>query len=138
MNTVVSMRKVIRLVAISLIAAATAGRLTPAAEAAEPIPASFFAVNPWNPDDYPKLKFGTLAHAAFSWPNIQPARHRVPDFAALDKFVADSPHLVDPATNTIHMVITLGLTPCWAVADPSKCTIPSNAPKMAATPLEGN
>jgi hypothetical protein len=86
------------------------------------IPATFFAMNTVNPDDYPKLMFGTLSHPEIgAWAWIE-QKKGVYDFSIFDKYIGDaaSHGLVD-GKNTVNMSMTLGETPPWASVDPKSC-----------------
>ncbi len=105
-------------------APATPGTTQPPPDAAQAdaIPASFFAMNTVDPNDDPKLNFGTLAHPEIgAWAWIEKSQG-VYDFTLFDRYVrlAQAHGLVD-ATNTVSLAITLGLTPPWAAADPASC-----------------
>ena len=96
------------------------GTPTPAtAVNADIIPASFFAMNTVNPDDYPKLTFGTLSHPEIgAWAWIEKTKG-VYDFSLFDKYISNAAaHGLVDGTNTVDMSITLGETPSWAAADP--------------------
>lgn len=83
---------------------------------------SFFAMTTVNPDDYPKLSFGTLAHpevGAWAWVE---EKKGVYDFSLFDKYVNNaSAHGLLDKTNTVDLAITLGETPPWAASDPGSC-----------------
>jgi len=89
---------------------------------ADTIPASFFAMNTVNPDDYPKLAFGTLSHPEIgAWAWIE-QKKGVYDFSIFDKYIRDAAaHGLVDGTNTVNMSMTLGETPPWAAADPKSC-----------------
>jgi hypothetical protein len=93
------------------------------AQTTTPIPASFFAISPIHSADFPPLSFGTEGHPDFTWTAMEPSRG-VFDFTVLDPYVYDARNrgLYDPATNTVRIVLTLGLTPSWAVTDQKTCT----------------
>jgi len=86
------------------------------------IPASFFAMNTVNPDDYPKLTFGTLSHPEVgAWAWVEKTKG-VYDFSLFDHYVSDAvAHGLEDSTNTVNVAITLGETPPWATSDPSSC-----------------
>ena len=97
---------------------------TPAVIAnADTIPPSFFAMNTVDENDYPKLTFGTLSHPAIgTWAWIERTKGQY-DFSMFDKDIsaAVAHGLVNKATNTASVAITLGETPPWAAADPKSC-----------------
>ena len=92
------------------------------AMSADTIPASFFAMDTVNPDDYPKLTFGTLSHPEIgAWAWIEQNKG-VYDFSIFDKYIRDAAaHGLVDGTNTVNMSMTLGETPPWAAADPKSC-----------------
>lgn len=96
------------------------------AQSGTPVPATFFAVSPWKPADFPNVSFGSIAHPQFTWPAVEKARGQF-DFTLLDGYIADAQQrgLIDPATNTVPMALTLGLTPSWALNDQSSCRLPA-------------
>jgi len=81
------------------------------------IPATFFAVNDTNPNDPPRLNYGTLGHAKLAWTAIEPSKGTF-DFSFFDAYANIAPK--DP-DGTANVVLTLGMTPPWATADQSKC-----------------
>lgn len=94
----------------------------PAAVNADTIPAAFFAMNTVNPDDYPKLTFGTLSHPEIgAWAWIE-QKKGVYDFSLFDKDISNAAaHGLVDATKTVNLSITLGETPPWAASDPKSC-----------------
>jgi hypothetical protein len=89
------------------------------------IPPSFFGVSQWNPNAFPEVNFGFLAHGPFSWAEIEPAPLDFSGISLFDSYVSQAmdrglPYY-DPSTNTVNMAITLGLTPSWATADQTRC-----------------
>ncbi|HET7250262.1 MAG TPA: hypothetical protein VFI79_10480 [Gemmatimonadales bacterium] len=121
----------------ALLAALVFGSCLPALALAQtPIPATFFGINPIRSDDFPPLSFGTEGHPPFVWTWVEASRGAF-DFTAYDAFVNDAKArgLYDPATNTVHMAITLGLTPNWAVSDQTTCTHAAPGPlKQCSAP----
>ncbi|MGO9261650.1 MAG: hypothetical protein ACLQU1_35900 [Bryobacteraceae bacterium] len=105
------------------------------AQTGSPVPPTFFAMSALPVTDFPKVSIGALAHPGFAWETIEQSRG-VFNFQAFDTYVAGAvAHgLVDPATNTVNMSITLGLTPSWAVADQSTCSSPNNLVQCTAPP----
>ena len=91
--------------------------------ASSPIPPSFFGMCPWKTTDFPPFSFGAIGHATFSWPAVEATRGSY-DFTALEDFAMDAAArgMIDPATNTVPMFVTLGLTPKWATTDTTTCT----------------
>jgi uncharacterized protein (TIGR03437 family) len=92
------------------------------AQSNTPIPSTFFAMSA-NGGNYPRVTIGTLAHQSFAWPVIEPSRGKF-NFQVFDNYLADAQAhgLVDPATNTVNMAMTLAAgTPGWAVADQKSC-----------------
>ena len=86
------------------------------------IPATFFAINTVNPDDYPKLTFGTLSHPEIgAWAWIEKSKG-IYDFNLFDKYISDAAaHGLVDGTKTVNMTMTLGETPPWAASDPKSC-----------------
>ncbi len=106
-------------------AAPTANNAAPAPSAAvsaDTIPATFFAMNTVNPDDYPKLTFGTLSHPEIgAWAWIE-QKKGVYDFSLFDKDISNAAaHGLADGTETVNLSITLGETPPWAASDPKSC-----------------
>jgi hypothetical protein len=97
-------------------------------QAAGAIPATFFGTSGVG-GNYPKVTIGMLAHQEFAWGRIEKSRG-VFDFTLFDGYVvaARQHGLVDPATNTANMAITLAAgTPAWAASScspGSSCTVP--------------
>jgi len=90
------------------------------------VPATFFAISPIRTGDFPPLPMGTLGYPGFAWPAIEFAKDQY-DFSIYDSYVdqAVAAGLYDPATHTVELSMTLGLTPAWALANDSTCTRPS-------------
>src|SRR5215469_8237579 len=92
------------------------------------VPATFFATSAVG-GNYPKVMIGTRAHQEFAWGRIEKSRG-VFDFTLFDGYVAAAQQhgLVDSATNTANMAITLAAgTPPWAASScspGSSCTVP--------------
>lgn len=87
------------------------------------IPASFFAMNISEVDDYPPLPFGTLGHpATLAWSWAEPSRRNF-KWTVFDHFVeaARNHGLVD-TNGVVNIVLTLGLTPGWAVSEQRNCS----------------
>src|SRR5579864_6894431 len=88
------------------------------AQSATPVPPTFFGMSALQ-GYYPRVTLGTLAHQDFAWTRIEPSKGKF-NFQFFDNYVADAQlhGLVDPATNTVNMAMTLAAgTPGWAVAD---------------------
>jgi hypothetical protein len=86
------------------------------------IPATFFAMNVSEADDYPSLPFGTLGHpATYAWSWTERTKGNF-SWTIFDRFVeaARSHGLVD-SNGVVNIVITLGLTPGWAVSERHNC-----------------
>jgi hypothetical protein len=84
------------------------------------IPIGFFAVNDSNPAESPALSYGTMGHPVpFAWENIEQQSGNF-DFTLYDGFAKIAPK---DASGTALMVLTLGLTPPWALltTDTSSC-----------------
>ena len=105
------------------------------AQSATPVPATFFEMSALPVTDAPKIPVGGLGHPGFAWETIEQSKG-VFDFRTFDNYVATAQQLglVDSATNTVNMSITLGLTPDWAVANQSSCSTPNAIPQCSAPP----
>jgi hypothetical protein len=101
----------------------------------EGIPASFFAMNVSEAEDYPSLPFGTLGHpAALAWSRGEPSKGNF-RWTMFDGFVeaARSHGLVD-SNGVVNMVLTLGMTPGWAVSEQVHCSNNYGIRQCAAPP----
>jgi hypothetical protein len=99
------------------------------------IPPSFFAMNVSEAEDYPSLPFGTLGHpAALAWARGEPSKRNF-RWNIFDGFVeaARSHGLVD-SNGVVNVVLTLGLTPGWAVSEQRNCTANFGLSQCAAPP----
>ena len=107
---------------VLLVASAMLTNASPA-PADTPVPATFFGVSPVHTADFPLVPLGTVAHPGFAWPAIEAVKDSF-DFSIYDTYVTEAmAHgLYDPATNTVDMAMTLGLTPSWATSDTVTCT----------------
>jgi hypothetical protein len=86
------------------------------------IPAGLFGMNVMDPDNYPPLQIGTLGHPGLlGWTWLETSK-RLFNWARFDRFVnvAERHGLVD-ANRVVNMVLTLGVTPAWAVTDQRHC-----------------
>ena len=94
-----------------------------AAQSGSEVPSKFFGLAVQHPWDYPPIAFGNISHFTFAWGAVEAVKDSF-DFTNLDSLVADAVHhgLVDGATNTVRMGLTLGLTPDWALKNDSTCT----------------
>jgi hypothetical protein len=87
------------------------------------LPTSFFALSNADPTDNPAIdgmSYGAVGHPQrLAWPYIETARGTF-DFSLYDQYVATAPR---EGTGGIvaDMVLTLGMTPGWAVTDQSTC-----------------
>jgi hypothetical protein len=87
------------------------------------IPASFFGMNVSEADDYPSLPVGTLGHpAALVWSRGELSKGNF-RWTIFDGFVeaARSHGLVD-SNGVVNIILTLGLTPGWAVSEQRNCS----------------
>jgi hypothetical protein len=91
------------------------------AAAQRAVPRSFFAMSTVDPGDFPQPDIGAVGHLYFAWTLIEGTKDKF-DFTQFDALInaARQRGLVD-STNTVQMAVTLGTTPQWAAADPSKC-----------------
>jgi hypothetical protein len=83
------------------------------------VPATFFAINTAGANDYPPLPIGTAGHpSTLVWQNVQPTDATHFDYRLIDMLVAAAPKGTD---GVAEIVLTLGRTPAWAVADKTNC-----------------
>ncbi len=87
-----------------------------------PIPATFFAMNVSESEDYPSVPFGTLGHpAALVWSRGELSRGNY-RWVIFDGFVeAARRHGLVDSNGVVNIVLTLGMTPGWAVSQQSNC-----------------
>lgn len=118
------------------ISATPAASGLPMAGGPDAISPAFFAMNTVDPDDYPKLQFGTLPHPKIgAWAWIEKTKGTF-DFTVFDQYVADAAAhgLLDASTNTVSVSVTLGETPPWAASDQKSCITTSGARWCASPP----
>ena len=101
------------------------------------LPASFFALSNADPNDNPSadgMSYGTVGHPGrLAWPYIEPTKGTF-DFSLYDQYVATAPR-EGTGESVAVMVLTLGMTPGWAVVDQSTCrTLPGGVTGCQAPP----
>ena len=82
------------------------------------IPSSFFGMGVASPSDPPKVTYGTMSHPAVAWTTIEGTARGTYNFRPIDGFVRIAPK---DANGVALIVLTMGWTPSWAVADQSTC-----------------
>jgi hypothetical protein len=95
------------------------------------IPSSFFSMGVSTALDFPKVTYGTLSHPPVAWTAIEGTGRGVYNWNNMDPYVSHAPK---SANGVAQIVITMGWTPGWAVADHSHCfnTVAKN-PVVACT-----
>jgi len=87
------------------------------------LPSSFFALSNVDPTDNPSadgMSYGAVGHPdRLAWPYIEPTKGTF-DFTLYDQYVATAPKEGTGGSVAV-MVLTLGMTPGWAVANQSTC-----------------
>jgi hypothetical protein len=95
------------------------------------LPLTFFAMNIAAPNDFPAVTLGTLGHPTeLAWTSIESQKGQF-DYALFDGWAQEAPKGAD---GVAEMVVTLGATPGWAVADQSTCTTKNGVTKCIAPP----
>ena len=112
-----------RVTAVLYCCALAAVLLAPGTTNATPVPRRFFGISPFHPLDFPPLPMGTVGHPTFVWPAVESVRDSF-NFTIFDELAdeAVARGMIDTPTNTVHMAITLGLTPSWATSHQETCT----------------
>jgi hypothetical protein len=102
-----------------------------AAVAQGQIQSSFFGMGVSTATDFPKVTYGTLSHPPVAWTAIEGTGRGVYNWINMDPYVTHAPK---NANGVSQIVITMGWTPGWAVADHTHCfnTVTKN-PVVACT-----
>jgi hypothetical protein len=79
---------------------------------------SFFAMGVSSTLDPPKVTYGTLSHPSLVWTTVESAGRGVYNWKNMDPFVKIAPK---DANGVAQIVLSLGWTPGWAVADQQHC-----------------
>ena len=104
----------------------SAAHVQPSPPNASAIPATFFAMSDTGFTDPPAVSFGMLGHpVALAWQNIEQTKG-IYDFTSFfDGYAGIAP--LDPdGSNTADLILVLGNTPPWALADTSSCSADTN------------
>lgn len=79
---------------------------------------SFFAMGVSSTLDPPKVTYGTLSHPSLVWTTVESGGRGVFSWKNMDPFVLIAPK---DANGVAQIVLSLGWTPGWAVADHTHC-----------------
>jgi hypothetical protein len=79
---------------------------------------SFFAMGVSSTLDRPKVNYGTLSHPSLVWTTVEAGGRGVYNWKNMDPFVEIAPK---DANGVAQIVLSLGWTPGWAVADHTHC-----------------
>ena len=79
---------------------------------------SFFGMGVVTTKDLPKVTYGTLSHPPVAWTMVEGAGRGVYNWMNLDPFITHAP---TDANGVAQVVITMGWTPGWAVANHQHC-----------------
>jgi len=82
------------------------------------IQSSFFAMGVSSTTDPPKVNYGTLSHPSLVWTTVESGGRGVYNWKNMDPFVKIAPK---DANGVALIVLSLGWTPGWAVADHTHC-----------------
>src|SRR5258708_4784170 len=95
------------------------------------IQSSFFGMGVSTALDFPKVTYGALSHPPVAWTAIEGTGRGVYNWNNMDPYVNHAPK---NANGVSQIVITMGWTPGWAVADHTHCfyTVAKN-PVLACT-----
>jgi hypothetical protein len=89
------------------------------------VSASFFGMGVSTAADFPKVTYGTLSHPPVAWTTIEGKARGTYNWPNMDPYVNHAPK---NANGVAQIVITMGWTPGWAVADHTHCF--NNASKV--------
>ena len=84
---------------------------------------TFFAMGVSSTLDPPKVTFGTLSHPSLVWTTVESGGRGVYNWKNMDPFVKIAPK---DANGVAQVVLSLGWTPGWAVADHTHCFTTTN------------
>ncbi len=79
---------------------------------------SFFGMGVVTTKDMPKVTYGTLSHPPVAWTMVEGAGRGVYNWTNLDPFITHAP---TDSNGVAQVVITMGWTPGWAVANHQHC-----------------
>ena len=82
------------------------------------IQSSFFAMGVSSTLDRPKVNYGTLSHPSLVWTTVEAGGRGVYNWKNMDPFIEIAPK---DANGVAQIVLSLGWTPGWAVADHTHC-----------------
>lgn len=82
------------------------------------IDASFFGMGISSSLDMPKVDYGTMSHPSLVWTTVEGTGRGVYNWKNMDPFVNNVPR---DANGVANIVLSMGWTPGWAVADHSHC-----------------
>jgi hypothetical protein len=89
-----------------------------AAAAEGQIPSSFFAMGVSSTLDPPKVTYGTLSHPSLVWTTVESGGRGVYNWKNMDPFIEIAPK---DSNGVAQIVLSMGWTPGWAVADHTHC-----------------
>ena len=92
---------------------------------------SFFGMGVATTLDMPKVTYGTLSHPPVAWTMVEGAGRGVYKWTNLDPFITHAPK---DANGVAQVVITMGWTPGWAVADHKHCFNTQNSVVACTVP----
>ena len=79
---------------------------------------SFFGMGVTTSLDFPKVAYGTLSHPPVAWTTVEGKARGTYNWMNMDPFVNHAPRDAD---GVAQIVLTMGWTPGWAVADHRHC-----------------
>jgi hypothetical protein len=82
------------------------------------VPAAFFGMGVSTSLDFPKVTYGTMSHPPVAWTTIEGQGRGTYNWINMDPFVNHAPK---DANGVAQVVVTMGWTPGWAVADHKHC-----------------
>ena len=82
------------------------------------IPSSFFAMGVSSTLDPPKVTYGTLSHPSLVWTTVESGGRGVYNWKNMDPFIEIAPK---DSNGVAQIVLSMGWTPGWAVADHTHC-----------------
>ena len=93
---------------------------------------SFFAMGISSSLDMPKVTYGTMSHPSLVWTTVESGGRGVYNWKNMDPFVKNVPK---DANGVANIVLSMGWTPGWAVADHKHCfTTTSNGVACTVPP----
>ena len=112
-QNIMKMVKSVRVILVSLLSTF----LISAAAQAQ-IQPSFFGMGISNSTDLPKVTYGTMSHPSLVWTTAEGTGRGVYNWKNVDPFVNHAPK---DANGVANVVLSMGWTPGWAVADHKHC-----------------